>query len=168
MKVLLCSLFILLILSVDAEADDRSAAVNNAFLMACGQHANQGRLEEYANCWADEATNNGHVVKKERIKITKEEIRRTFPDYRSEVQDRVIQGDTIVTLSRVSGTHRGVAQTSANGGLLRGVQPTGKRFEVLQTHWWKFKDGKIVLHQAVRDDLGMMKQLGIVPDEPPK
>jgi predicted ester cyclase len=55
----------------------------------------------------------------------------------------------------------------ANGGLLRGVKPTGRRFEVLQTHWWKIKDGKIVFHLAVRDDLGMMKQLGLVPDGSP-
>jgi predicted ester cyclase len=51
---------------------------------------------------------------------------------------------------------------------LRGLKPTGKRFEVLQTHWWKFKDGKIVFHQAVRDDLGMMRQLGLIPDELPR
>jgi predicted ester cyclase len=167
MKAHLCG-FLLLGIAADSAAEVPSTDANNVVLMICVDHANAGRLEEYANCWADEATNNGHVVKKDRIRIIMEDIRRTFPDYQSEVLDRVIQGDTIVTLSRVSGTHRGVAQTVANGGLLRGVKATGKPFEVLQTHWWKFKDGKIVSHQAVRDDLGMMKQLGLVADEPSK
>ena len=44
----------------------------------------------------------------------------------------------------------------------------GKRFEVLQIHWWRVKDGKIVFHRAVRDDLGMMQQLGLVHAAPPK
>jgi predicted ester cyclase len=151
---------------LDAGAD--AADANNAFLIRCQQHAKEARFADYADCWAEEATNNGHVVKKERIKSIMEDIRRTFPDYQSEVQDKVIQGDTIVTISRVSGTHLGIAQTVANGGLLRGVKPTGKRFEVLQTHWWKFKGGKIVFHQGVRDDLGMMRQLGLIPDELPR
>jgi predicted ester cyclase len=156
-------LLLLLMLTAGAAQADSSDA-NDAVLIRCMEHANQARLAEYTDCWADEATNNGHVIKKERITITMEDIRRTFPDYHSEVQDKVIQGDTIVTISRVTGTHRGVAQTEANGGLLRGVKPTGKRFDVLQTHWWKFKDGKIIFHRAVRDDLGMMRQLGLIPD----
>lgn len=168
MKAVLCGFTILLGFAANSVAEDLPSNANEAFLTGCGKLANQGRLEEYADCWADEATNNGRVVKKERIRITMEDIRRTFPDYHSDIQDKVVQGDTIVTLSRVSGTHRGVAQTNANGGLLRGVKPTGKRFEVLQTHWWKIKDGKIVFHQGVRDDLDMMKQLGLVSEEPPK
>jgi len=168
MKALLYSFSLFLIFTASSAAEDGSSEVNYALVKLCREHANQARLEEYANCWADEAMNNGHVVKRERIRIVMEDIRRTFPDYHSEIQDEVIKGDTIVTISRVSGTHRGMAQTSANGGLLRGVQPTGKRFEVLQIHWWRVKDGKIVFHRAVRDDLGMMQQLGLVPAAPPK
>jgi predicted ester cyclase len=136
MKALQCSLLFASIFTAGLDAEAGAADANNDFLIRCQQHAQQARFEEYAKCWADEATNNGHVVKKERIKIIMEDIRRTFPDYHSEVQDKVIQGDIIVTISRVSGTHLGIAQTVANGGLLRGVKPTGKRFEVLQTHWW--------------------------------
>jgi hypothetical protein len=39
---------------------------------------------------------------------------------------------------------------------------------VLSTHWWRFNEsGKIVWHQATRDDLGMMRQLGLIPDKLP-
>jgi predicted ester cyclase len=138
-----------------------------AWIERCVEHANQNRLDDYFACWAPDATNNGRSMKKEMIKSIMEDIRRTFPDYHSQVIETVVQGDTIVTMSRVSGTHRGVARTDANGGLLRGARPTGKHFEVLQTHWWKVRDGKIVFHRGVRDDLSMMRQLGLVSDELP-
>ena len=70
----------------------------------------------------------------------------------------------MIVLQRTSGTHRGIAQTEIYGGMLRGARPTGKRFEILRTHWWRLKDGKIVWHQVVADDLGMMRQLGLIAD----
>jgi predicted ester cyclase len=30
-------------------------------------------------------------------------------------------------------------------------------------HFVRFKDGKAIEHRAVRDDLGMMRQLGVLP-----
>jgi hypothetical protein len=43
---------------------------------------------------------------------------------------------------------------------LVGVEPTRKRFEVQHIHWHRLRDGQFVDHYAVRDDLGMMSQLG--------
>jgi predicted ester cyclase len=129
----------------------------------------QGQYEKQASLWAPQAFNNGrNGVRPEMIRITLEDIYRTFPDYKSEWIETTVLGDTVVTLSRVTGTHTGVAQTEFNGGLLKDAKPTNKRFEVLQTHWWKVRDGKIVWHQGVRDDLTMMRQLGLLPDELPK
>lgn len=48
------------------------------------------------------------------------------------------------------------------------VAPTGKSFSVLHTHWFKLKDGLIVEHRATRDDLGMSRQLGLLPPAPPR
>jgi predicted ester cyclase len=129
----------------------------------------QGQYEKAAAMWAPQAFNNGRTgVRPEMIRTTLEDIYRTFPDYKSETIEVVVNGDTVISLSRVTGTHTGVAQTTFNGGLLKGAKPTQKRFEVLQTHWWKVRDGKIVWHQGVRDDLSMMRQLGLLPDELPK
>ncbi|MEP6955852.1 MAG: hypothetical protein ABI883_03440 [Chthoniobacterales bacterium] len=36
----------------------------------------------------------------------------------------------------------------------------------MQTHWFRVRDGAIVEHDAVRDDLGMAKQLGWIPPRP--
>jgi predicted ester cyclase len=117
--------------------------------------------------WAPDAVNNGRPMRPEMIRTILEDIYRTFPDYRSEVLESVAIDDWVITLSRVSGTHKGVAQTNFNGGLLQNAKPTGRRFEVLQTHWWRLRDGKIVSHQGVRDDLRMLQQLGLVSDSLP-
>jgi hypothetical protein len=40
--------------------------------------------------------------------------------------------------------------------------PTGKCITVLNFHSFRIKDGLISQHAAVRDDLGMVLQLGLV------
>jgi predicted ester cyclase len=88
-------------------------------------------------------------------------------DYgRVEIVDTAVDGDSVVVRCRVSGTHRGVGARAINGGFLKGVQPTGKRFEVQHIHWYKVRDGKITDHAASRDDLGMTQQLGLLPKAP--
>jgi predicted ester cyclase len=98
------------------------------------------------------------------IRSQLEDIHRVFPDHRSEAIETTARGDLVIVLSRTSGTHRGVAQTGFYGGMLRGARPTGRHFEVLRAHWWRFRNGKIVWHQVVSDDLSMMRQLGLIPD----
>ena len=46
---------------------------------------------------------------------------------------------------------------------LWGIAPTRERFAVQQVHWFRVAEGKVAEHWAVRDDLGMMRQLGITP-----
>ena len=91
-----------------------------------------------------------------------EDIYTTFPDWRQELIDIVAEGDTVVVRSRVCGTHRGVGKLPVNGGLLVGVPPTEKSFIVEHIHWYVMRDGQVVDHYATRDDLGMMRQLGLV------
>ncbi len=44
-----------------------------------------------------------------------------------------------------------------------GIRLTGERLAAQQSHWIRVADGKIVEHWAVRDGLGMMRQLVIMP-----
>ena len=118
-------------------------------------------------CGRQGAINNGRPVSVEEIRSQLEDIHRAFPDHASTALETTASGDLVIVLTRTSGTHRGVAQTDIYGGMLRGAQPLGKHFEVLRAHWWRFKDGKIVWHQVVSDDLGMMRQLGLIPDTLP-
>jgi predicted ester cyclase len=132
-----------------------------------GELGRQNKYSEQAALWAPDALNNGRRVTSADIRAQLEDLHRTFPDLRSETLETTASGDLVITLQRTSGTHQGVAQTEIYGGMLRGARPTGKRFEILRTHWWRFKDGKIVWHQVVADDLLMMRQLGLIPDTLP-
>jgi steroid delta-isomerase-like uncharacterized protein len=92
-----------------------------------------------------------------------EAIFRTFPDWKMEIVEMAVDGESVVVRCRVSGTHKGVAARPVNGALLMNVPPTGRRFEVQHIHWYKIHDGKITHHATNRDDLGMLQQLGVMP-----
>jgi predicted ester cyclase len=85
-----------------------------------------------------------------------------FPDWKGEVLEMVAEGDVVVVRVRVSGTHEGVGKRPINGGMLVGVPPTGKRFG--STYSLVENTGrKDCGAYAVRDDIGMMRQLGLLP-----
>jgi steroid delta-isomerase-like uncharacterized protein len=79
-----------------------------------------------------------------------------FPNHRFDIEDAVADGDRVAVRGTCGGTHEGE---------LWGIPPTGKRFAVQQVHWFRVADGKVAEHWAVRDDLGMMRQLGVVPTQ---
>jgi steroid delta-isomerase-like uncharacterized protein len=85
----------------------------------------------------------------------------TFPDWTVIVERLIAEDDWVAERSRFKGTHLAVAKISHHGDL-RGVAPTGKTFEVWQSHYWRIRDGLIVEHEAVRDDLGIFRQLGLI------
>jgi predicted ester cyclase len=162
MRVLLATL---LISTATFAADHAVDGERNLALLK--QYAELGRRGDYAAqaaMWAPDANNNGRPTSFDEIRAQLEDIHRTFPDHRSQAVETVVKDDLVIVLSRTSGTHRGVAQTSFYGGMLRGVRPTGRHFQILRTHWWRFRGGKIVWHQVVSDDLAMMRQLGLIAD----
>jgi predicted ester cyclase len=92
-----------------------------------------------------------------------EDLVRTFPDWHWSIIDMVADGDAVVVLTRASGTHRGIQRFALNSCLMVGVEPTGKHFETLHIHWFTLRDGKIVQDDRTRDDIGMYRQLGLLP-----
>ncbi|MBV9280595.1 MAG: ester cyclase, partial [Chloroflexi bacterium] len=62
--------------------------------------------------------------------------------------------DKVVTRSTVRGTHQGP---------FLGIPATGKKVEVAQIDIWRLDGGKIVEHWGQDDRLGMLQQLGAVP-----
>lgn len=77
-----------------------------------------------------------------------------FPDHRFDVDDVAADGQTVAVRGTMVATHEGE---------LMGIAPTGKRVAAQQSHWFRVSDGKLTEHWAVRDDLGMLQQLGAVP-----
>ncbi len=127
------------------------------------EHINSGDAKAAAADWVEDAQTFGRPTTRAGVQHVLEDIFVTFPDWHMEIQAIVSHGDAVIVHSRVSGTHRGVGKLAVNGGMLVGVQPTGKRFEVSAVHWYKLREGKLAEGFGVRDDLGMMQQLGLVP-----
>jgi predicted ester cyclase len=88
----------------------------------------------------------------------------TFPDFHYRIEEATAEGERVVCKVTMTGTHRGepTALPEAFGGMLTGVAATGRKVEVLQFHSFRVSGGEITEHSAVRDDLGMCKQLGLV------
>ena len=82
-------------------------------------------------------------------------LRETFGDPRLEEQDALAEGDRVVVRVIFRGTHQGD---------LMGIPATGKSFAVQQIHEYRIEDGKIAEHWACRDDVGLMRQIGALPD----
>lgn len=131
------------------------------------ERLNRGDVKAAVLDYAEDTKNHGRSVGREGLRLTLEDIYTTFPDWRMELEEMVAEGDSVVVRCTVSGTHRGVGKRPVNGGMLVGVEPTQKRFEVQHIHWYKLRDGKIVEHRANRDDIGMMRQLGLLPPVAP-
>lgn len=81
-------------------------------------------------------------------------IRKGFPDLHYEMKDIVVNDTMAVARVIMTGT-----QTQQ----LFDLPPSGKRVSVNQITIEKIKNGKIVEHWRVTDELTMMKQLGFVP-----
>ena len=127
------------------------------------ESSNRNDIEGMLSDLTGDAKNFGRPVGHEGFRMVLNDIFTTFPDWHVEVVEIVAKEDSVVMRCKVSGTHRGIGKISVNGGMLIGVAPTGKHFETDHIHWLKFRDGKIADHYATRDDISMMRQLGLIP-----
>jgi predicted ester cyclase len=81
--------------------------------------------------------------------------RRAQPDQRWVEQHVVAEGDLVVVYGRRDGTWQAPS--------FRGIDtPSSGSVSVELAHMFRLRDGKIAEHWAVRDDLGMMQQLGVI------
>jgi steroid delta-isomerase-like uncharacterized protein len=75
-----------------------------------------------------------------------------FPDGRFEIENVAIDGDVAICIGTMSGTHQGE---------LMGVPASGRQVQWRMCHIMRFDaDGRGVEHRAIRDDLGLMRQMG--------
>jgi steroid delta-isomerase-like uncharacterized protein len=85
------------------------------------------------------------------------QIRATFPDAKVQVKDSIEQGDRGCACFEFEGTHLG-------DGL--GVPPTGQRVAFSGIVFVRVENGKIVEASNGWDQLGMLQQVGILPNAP--
>lgn len=82
-------------------------------------------------------------------------FRSAFPDLQATVEDQVAEGDRVATRITVRGTHQGE---------LEGIAPTGNRVEIVGIFISRIEGGKIVEDWTNYDALGLMQQLGVIPE----
>ena len=78
-----------------------------------------------------------------------------FPDFEIAVEDMVSEGDKVMTRWTAHGTH---------GGELMGIPPTGKAVEMAGITFNRVADGKVIEQRENADMLGLLQQLGAVPE----
>jgi predicted ester cyclase len=81
-------------------------------------------------------------------------LRDAFSDLRFEIQETIAEGDTVMAAAVMTGRHTGP---------FNGIAPTGRPIAHKQVHIFTIGDGQISRHRAVRDDLGLLLQLGWRP-----
>ena len=81
-----------------------------------------------------------------------ERLWQAFPDAHFEIEHLAGDGDTVICVGTMSGTHEGT---------LLGVAATGRSVRWRQCHLYRFDaSGRTVEHDAIRDDAGLLGQLG--------
>jgi steroid delta-isomerase-like uncharacterized protein len=82
-------------------------------------------------------------------------LRTAFPDLWITIEDLVAEGDRVVARWTVRATH--------NGPLL-GMPPTGRPMTERALEYFRICDGKISEAYLVLNALGVLQQLGVIPD----
>ncbi len=93
----------------------------------------------------------GPESEKKRVSL----YRNAFPDLRLTIEDLIAEGETVMARWSCRGTHRGD---------LNGIAPTGKQFTISGVSIARFASGKMVEGWVNWDALGLMQQLGVVPE----
>jgi steroid delta-isomerase-like uncharacterized protein len=81
--------------------------------------------------------------------------RNVFPDLNFTIEEQIGEGEKVGTRWVAHGTHQGE---------LMGLAPTGKRVTVRAFTLQRFSGGKIAEDWAHYDALGMMRQIGAIPE----
>ena len=164
-KIVIAFILLITVPLVATSQDSSLQERNKVVVRKQSDHINSGDKNAAISDWADSMANFGRPGKAMLIEAFND-IFTTFPDWRLDIVDMIAEGDYVVARVKASGTHLGIGKLPLNGGMLIGVKPTKKHFVADHIHWYKLKDGKIVEHWATRDDLEMMRQLGLLPPVP--
>ncbi len=82
-------------------------------------------------------------------------FRKAVPDLQCNIEDLLVTGDKVTARLSFTGTHKG------NFGE---KQPTGKAVNFFAIDILRVKDGKIIEDWHLEDNLTLMQQLGVVPE----
>ena len=112
-------------------------------------------IDEYlAEDFVDHDPLLGGPADREGMRTAGAMVRAAFPDWHSDLGFYVEEGDLVVEHFTASGTQQGE---------FFGVPASGRVVSLPGINIWRVRDGRIVERWGRLDDLGLMRQLGLVP-----
>ena len=143
-------------MTLDGSLDEASLA-ERVVRRLIDESFSQGHLGACDELIADDIVEHqdygpGHAPGAAGVKAVVTSLRRAFSDFKLEIADLVVAGDTVWTRNVATGT---------NDGVYMGHPPTGRTFRVDVVDVMRVVGGRIVEHWGVPDRLGVLRQLGI-------
>jgi predicted ester cyclase len=83
------------------------------------------------------------------------DFRQGFPDVVSTIEDLIAEGDKVVARWTSHATHQGEYM---------GIPPTGNRVDFTGISVYRIEGGKIAQSWTAEDELGLLRQIGAVPE----
>jgi predicted ester cyclase len=109
----------------------------------------------FAENYVNHATVEGAAQGREGQRQLMQRLWTAFPDARFTIEHLAADGDTVICVGTMEGTHEGE---------LMGMAPTGRRVAWRQCHLMLVDEsGRAVEHRAIRDDAGLFRQIGAGP-----
>ena len=143
-------------------AQDSLTEQTRATLERIHQTVKEKGFVAQAEFFAPEHINHGFPSTREQTRGVLQDIASTFPDIAMEPIQVMYDGEWAIGFYWFSGTHEGMGQHPyVHYGLLAGIEPTGKTMRVHHAHIFRIQNGLITEHHGTRDDVGMVRQLGL-------
>ena len=86
-------------------------------------------------------------------------FRKTFPDYHSEILELIAEGDKVVLITKITGTHRSEFPYYE----LKGIRATDLKLEWQEMQVFVIKDDAFDVPYFMVDGVSRLKQLGVLP-----
>jgi steroid delta-isomerase-like uncharacterized protein len=121
----------------------------------------QGRKESVDELLADDFAahtwpSTGHP--KDDLKGAIDRTSKGLADAEFAIEDMIAEGDRVAVRLTAAATQVGP---------MMGMPATNKRYSIGEIHIFRIRDGKFVEHWHQFDQMGMMKQLGVMPGAEP-
>jgi predicted ester cyclase len=93
-------------------------------------------------------------------------MRYAFTDLHFPITETARNDSQVWVRLRMRGTHTGPFVRFRDGALDQAIPPTGRDVDFEQIHVLELRDNQVISHEAVRDDITMLGQLGVFPPNP--
>ncbi len=141
-------------MSQNAKIDSKSIALR--FVEAMGS----GDVEAAASLVAEGLVNHAAIPEaqgREGLRTIARKIRKAFPDAAWKLEDIIVEGDRAVCRLTFTGTNTGPVEF-----VRMPHAATGRSVRFEQIHIFRVENGLVVESWACRDDIALMRQLGVL------